>query len=230
MYPLAKLPECTTWEIMDSRIAKMPPMAAPDLVKDPMEGRNMFMTISGPDGEAHPMAIVKKTAPYHFPIAGMNLMTGDAVVESLERIAKMRGGTVARGDTIRELAENTGLDPDALESSVARYNELCAKGHDDDFYKAPSHMLPIQEGPFYALNLNLVSDGVFGGFYIDENARVLSADKTPVPGLFASGDNTSSRYVSMTYQKKEFMNDFPWALASGRLAGLSAANYIKEAK
>ena len=36
-------------------------------------------------------------------------------------------------------------------ASIERYNELCEKGHDDDFGKAAEKMHPIIEPPFKAV-------------------------------------------------------------------------------
>ena len=44
-----------------------------------------------------------------------------------------------------------GVPPETLSATVARYNELCAKGHDDDFYKLPNYLKPIETGPFFAI-------------------------------------------------------------------------------
>ena len=41
--------------------------------------------------------------------------------------------STAKASTLAELAEITGMDAATLEATVARYNELCAKGVDDDF-------------------------------------------------------------------------------------------------
>ena len=49
-----------------------------------------------------------------------------------------------RADTIEELAEKMGIPADATAASVARCNELCDKGADEDFGKKTEYMHKIQ--------------------------------------------------------------------------------------
>ena len=69
-----------------------------------------------------------------------------------------------------------------------RYNELCAKGEDEDFMKDPAWLTPVgEEGPYYLFKHCI---GVFttcDGVHVNEYAQVLNADGEPVPGLFAGG-------------------------------------------
>ena len=52
------------------------------------------------------------------------------------------GENFYKADTIAELAEKQGLDAAALEATVARYNELCDKGEDDDYDKEAEFFIP----------------------------------------------------------------------------------------
>ena len=57
-------------------------------------------------------------------------------------------GWVPVADTVRGLAELIGIDPDALEATVARYNEHAANGRDPDFERhAKGLMAPGQVAP-----------------------------------------------------------------------------------
>ena len=52
-----------------------------------------------------------------------------------------------------ELAEIVGYTGEAKTNFLAeveRYNELCAKGHDDDWGCDPQNLLPIKDAPFFA--------------------------------------------------------------------------------
>ena len=109
---------------------------------------------------------------------------------------------------------------------MARYNELCAKGHDDDFYKLPGYLMPIEKAPFYAIRSHMATDGVFGGLDADENGGVLSHRKT-VEGLFCAGDTIGNRYINQGGEKIECINDFSWAFASGYLAAETMLEFLK---
>jgi len=114
---------------------------------------------------------------------------------------------MTRADTVRELAHEIGVDPDALEATVARWNEHVAAGEDPDFHRgtvrfeahmsghfpSPEHSLgPVETPPFYAMPLYDGTLGTNGGPRIDEHARVLRHDGTPIPGLYAAGNASAS--------------------------------------
>ena len=87
-----------------------------------------------------------------------------------------------------EVAAAAGVDAETLKASIVRYNELCAKGEDDDFMKPAEWLTPVgDEGPYYLFKHCI---GVFttcDGVHVNEYAQVLNADGEPVPGLFAGG-------------------------------------------
>ena len=95
---------------------------------------------------------------------------------------------VPHAATIGELAEKIGVDKAALESTVARYNELCAKGVDEDFGKPAQYMIPVEGDEYYAFRMTPGTSVTFGGLEIDVNARVLDTNNQPIPGLYAAGE------------------------------------------
>lgn len=96
--------------------------------------------------------------------------------------------TVPQAATLEELAGKIGMDPGALKATVARYNELCAKGTDDDFGKPADYMIPVEGDTFYAFPMTPGASVTFGGLQIDTGAHVLNANDQPIPGLFAAGE------------------------------------------
>ncbi len=95
---------------------------------------------------------------------------------------------VPHAATIGELAEQIGLDAATLEATVARYNELCAKGVDDDFGKPAEFLIPVEGDAYYAFRMNPGSSVTFGGLQIDTDAHVLDVNDQPIPGLYAAGE------------------------------------------
>ncbi len=95
---------------------------------------------------------------------------------------------VIKADTIPELAEKMGVDVDRFVSTIEAYEADCAAGEGDSFFnKDAQYMIPLGEGPYYALR---ISSGVLntnGGIRIDYNANVCDPFYTPVRGLFAGG-------------------------------------------
>lgn len=120
----------------------------------------------------------------------------EAVVGSVE--AAVEEGTCIKANTIEELATAMGMDPAVLSATVERYNELCAKGDDEDFGKEPWRMRPVAEPPFYAVTVGGQLLCTMDGMWIDTQMRVLDANGDPVPGLYAIG-NDSGRFFSDCY-------------------------------
>lgn len=112
-------------------------------------------------------------------------------------------GYIKRADTLGELAAKTGIDPDGLAKSVARFNAMALAGKDEDFGKGESAfdryagdtvhepnpcLGPIVKPPFYAMQLHPGDLGTKGGLLTNEHAQVLREDGTIVPGLYAAGN------------------------------------------
>ncbi|MGN6128445.1 MAG: FAD-binding protein, partial [Humibacter sp.] len=57
---------------------------------------------------------------------------------------------------------------------------------------------PLDQRPLYALQIVLGDLGTKGGLRIDEQARVLRADGTPIEGLYAAG-NTAANVTGAIY-------------------------------
>lgn len=95
---------------------------------------------------------------------------------------------VPHAATIGELADLIGVDKAALEATVARYNELCQKGVDEDFGKPAEYMIPVEGDEYYAFRMTPGTSVTFGGLEIDVNARVLDTSNQPIPGLYAAGE------------------------------------------
>ena len=116
-----------------------------------------------------------------------------------------------------------GVDAKVLTDQVTRYNELCAKGVDEDFGKPAEKMIPIEGDTYYALSMNPSVTVSFGGLTTDINAQVLDTENNPIPGLYAAGE------VAFTGL---FGDEYPCcgmaiggAVYYGRIAGqLAAAN------
>lgn len=119
----------------------------------------------------------------------------------------VKQGYLLRGATLGELAAQIGADPDRLERTVAEFNTHARTGADPEFSKGstsynrslgdPAHkpnpcVAPVETAPFYAVKLVIGDLGTFAGLRCDENARVLDADRRPIPGLYAAGNDAAS--------------------------------------
>ena len=133
--------------------------------------------------------------------------TGSKMVQSW-----LDEGVVKQGNSWAELAAQIEVPAEALQRTAARFNQLAATGHDDDFGRGDSAydryfgdktlpnpcLAPLQDPPYYAFKIVLGDLGTNGGLLTDEDARVLREHGTPIAGLYATG-NTSAAVMHRTY-------------------------------
>lgn len=116
-------------------------------------------------------------------------------------------GYLKKADTIEGLAQQLRIEPAKLKATVERFNGFVANNKDEDFHRGnraydrwlgdslnkPSETLgAIKQGPFYAVPIVPGDVGTYGGVVTDEHARVLRADGSVIPGLYATGVSTAS--------------------------------------
>ena len=134
------------------------------------------------------------------------LMPAMAVPDS--KLRKSWLGTVYwKGETLQELAQQIGVDPQGLQASAQRMSEFARTGKDLDFGRGDNvfdryygdvnvrpnpNLAPIEKGPFYAMKLHPGDIGTKGGLVTDRDARVLREDGQPVEGLYCVGNNSAS--------------------------------------
>jgi succinate dehydrogenase/fumarate reductase flavoprotein subunit len=107
-------------------------------------------------------------------------------------------GCTLKADTIEELVELMGVDPDTFAATLERYNALCDKGHDDDCCKGAQWMQPIDTPPFYAASIGMAIDCVRGGLLVNTDMQCVDADGWPIEGLYAA-DNTAGGWYGSIY-------------------------------
>ena len=83
-----------------------------------------------------------------------------------------------------------------------RYNELCAKGSDDDFGKNSTFMRAIdtRRSSWCPTEFGMGLSAIIGGLLINADNQVLKADEhTPIDGLFAVGNVSGCFYGGVDY-------------------------------
>lgn len=132
-----------------------------------------------------------------------------------------------RADTIEELAELTGIDKAGLVETVESYNQYCRDGFDWGFYKDKSTLLPLNEGPYYAVSGFMATDGAFGGIRVNPDMQAYAQNGGLVEGLYCTGDFASGRHVSVWGTvKRQFINDMNWALTGSYIVGDRVVKYL----
>jgi 3-oxosteroid 1-dehydrogenase len=122
-------------------------------------------------------------------------------------------GFARKADTIEALATACGMDPNKLKATTERFNRFARNGRDEDFHRGdraydrwlgdfthtPSPTLgPVDEGPFYAVQVLPGDVGTYGGAVTDVHARVLREDGSVLRGLYATG-TTSAAVMGRSY-------------------------------
>jgi len=129
-------------------------------------------------------------------------------------------GRFVRAATLAELATRLGIDPAALQETIAKHNRYMADGKDPDFGRQfTKAMLPLTDGPFYAIAQWPAVHHTMGGLRIDANARVIDIWGKPIPGFYAAGEITGGVHGA----NRLGGNAIPDAVAFGRVAGVNTA-------
>ena len=119
----------------------------------------------------------------------------------------LRSGYLLRGESVEALAMESGIDPGGLSATVDRFNRAAERGEDPEFGKGgnvynrfngdPGHrpnpcLEPLRTPPYYAVRVIPGDLGTFMGVKTDARARVLDEAQSPVPGLYAVGNDMAS--------------------------------------
>lgn len=159
---------------------------------------------------------------YHHPDAPL--------LEWVDNDQAMEKGWLFKGETVEELAANItgdrpcgdegerieGIDAEALQATIDHWNELCASGEDPDFGRDPSHMLPLDNPPYYAIELGFSSINTQGGPVRNENCQTMDPYGNPIPRLYNAGEFGS--YNAYVYAIGNILE----ALTTGRVAAQHA--------
>jgi len=104
-------------------------------------------------------------------------------------------GTMLEFQSLEDVARHHKVALDALSASLARYNELVAKGTDADFRKplerSGRKVQPVGKPPYYVMPVNPRLNYTQGGARVNMKAQVLRyVDGKAIPGLYCAGEAT----------------------------------------
>ncbi|OGA42725.1 MAG: hypothetical protein A3G24_18225 [Betaproteobacteria bacterium RIFCSPLOWO2_12_FULL_62_13] len=170
--------------------------------------------------------------------------------------AKASGAPVVLADTIEDLCLKLvpfGIPEIRLFREISEFNRLIESGRADELKPARRrHRKSLSRAPFHAVGVKASITFTMGGLQIDERARVVRRTggsspsaampttraftetdalsiaigreyrQTAIAGLYAAGCDTGN------ISHFEYMGGLAPALATGRVAGLSAAGFIKK--
>lgn len=130
----------------------------------------------------------------------------------------VKDGFCFKANTLEELAELTGMDPDRLKATAQRMNELVKLGKDEDFYKDPQWLREVKTGPFYAIKGSLRMYATTGGASVNEHFQPLDANGNVIRGIYAIGQDAGGLYSDSYDMHIAEGTASSWAICGGKLA------------
>ena len=131
-------------------------------------------------------------------------------------------GLVKHGNSLADLAQNVGIDPDKLRSTVASWNEAVAAGHDSNFGRDSGMDRTLDHGGYEAIHIAPAVHYTMGGLKIDAKSRVLTDAGAPIAGLFAGGEVAGGLHGN----NRIGGNSIAETVVFGRQAGQQAYKYL----
>lgn len=119
----------------------------------------------------------------------------------------VQSGYLKQGNSLEDLASKLRIPSAQLVRTLHDYNEHACAGADPAFgrgsdayqqhlgdrdHKPNPCVAPIERAPFFAVAVSPADLGMAAGIVTDEHARVLNRTGTPIPGLFACGNDMHS--------------------------------------
>ncbi len=132
--------------------------------------------------------------------------------ETIER--EIEEGIIIKADTIEELAQKINVPAAELSETIRLYNSYVDNGRDPEFQKGALG-LKVEQAPFYATPRKPSVHHTMGGLKIDTDARVLSKQGAPIPGLYAAGEVTGGIHAGNRLGGNALIDIFTY----GRIAG-----------
>lgn len=107
-------------------------------------------------------------------------------------------------ETLEGLAEQLGIDADGLVQTVTTFNEHAREHEDPEYQRGQNaydhfvgdpqaehpNLAPLDEPPYYAIEIEPGSIGTKGGLVTTTDGEVLAVDDDMIPGLFAASNGT----------------------------------------
>src|SRR4051812_25592650 len=136
----------------------------------------------------------------------------------------MSAGCIVPGESGEDLPGKLGLPAEAVSRTAETVAQAKAGAIPDPFGRTYMGAHPLT-APFYGAKVTAALFHTQGGLRIDTNARVLRADGSGFPNLFAAGG--AARGISgPSYWGYMPGNGLISAFVIGRMAGLAAARQV----
>ncbi|AGL18329.1 fumarate reductase/succinate dehydrogenase flavoprotein domain protein [Actinoplanes sp. N902-109] len=149
------------------------------------------------------------------------------LVEGMNKLAAGSGGPALELSSVREIIEARDRQMDNPFSKDAQVTAIrgARRYRGDRLIRvaAPHRLLDPAAGPLIAVRLNILTRKTLGGLQTDLDARVLRADGTPLPGVYAAGEVAGFGGGGMHGYNSLEGTFLGGCIFSGRVAGRAAA-------
>lgn len=140
-----------------------------------------------------------------------------------------------QSDSIEELGKQIKIDFESLKDTIKNYNDHVARGKKYDpslldecgtigITPPKTHWaLPLESPPFYAYPLSPGITFTYHGVKVNQRARVISTEGTPLRNVYAAGEIMAGNILTRGY-----LAGFGLTIGTtfGRIAGEEAANHV----
>ena len=119
----------------------------------------------------------------------------------------IKNGYLVKGNSLEDLASQTGIDAHNLKNTILEYNKDAVNGLDPAFQRGSTTfnryladpenqpnpcVAPVSTGPFYAVKVFMGDLGTFDGLRTAVTGEVLTKQNQKISGLYAVGNDRAS--------------------------------------
>ena len=165
-------------------------------------------------------AEIAQTGSHSYLIVDQAMVDASSVIQGY-----IKKEFTTAGETYEELAEALGIDAEAFAKTMNDWNSYVEAKEDPEFGRT-SFAAPLDNAPFYAINVTAGIHHTMGGLKIDPDAEVLDTEGNVISGLFAAGEVTGGVHGANRLGGNA-VADF---VVFGRIAGQNAAAYASAAE
>ena len=185
-----------------------------------IQGRRFTDETADISGMVHP--VMAQPGDHVWVICDARIEERCSYIPEMQSLAELNAARQA--ETLGDLAGLIGVDADALEATIAEARQSQANGRMDSQGRRWGEDLP-PAAPFRAFKVVGAIYHTQGGLQIDGRARVLRANGTPLPNLFAGGGTARSVSGPSSWGYLPAMG-LCTAVTLGRIAGETAARQV----
>jgi fumarate reductase flavoprotein subunit len=126
-------------------------------------------------------------------------------------------------NTTAQLAQALGIPEEAFVETMDKYGKWQASGIDGEFGRKGEEMpRPLNQPPYYAIEVEPVLHHTMGGIKINSNAEVVDRNGKTIDGLYAAGEVTGGVHGG----NRLGGNAVADIIVYGRIAGTSATESV----